>query len=586
MADLPKLTEANVCTWAGDTSLARGRPYVRDGSILNPRRQGNTLKAQCLGSSTTPYRVEIGLGPLGIVTGHCSCPVGSYGRCKHVAALLLSWIDDPAAFTVMEELTAALNQRTKDELVILITKMLERYPDLEMLLQLPVMAGGKVPVPVDPKVIERQVNQIFRHLDHQDYGSAYGFGQELIEIKNLGDQYTAAQDWRNAVTVYKTVMEGMLDNYEMLHDEGGESNDVVNECVTSLGQCLAAVEEPALRQVILRALVDVKLWDVKWGGIDMGYEAPTLILENATADERAQVAAWVRAELPKSADYSSSWRRETLGGFLLTLEAETMDDETFLRICRETGRSFDLVERLLQLGRSEEALAAARDMQDYELLSTARLFVAHGLTDRFTQLVGARAQKSNDSRLKEWLKEQAIDRNDIALALQLAKELFWAMPNITKYQELHELALDLQTWSSLRQEILTRLQADQRHHALLTQIYLYEDDIDAALRMVQQPLKSTGIFGYGLPSMKLEVARAAETTRPRAAIDLYREQIQLQIAQRNRGSYAMAAQHLKHLRSIYERLNDLPAWQKLVADTYNNNPRLRALHDELHSAGL
>lgn len=586
MSSLPKLTEADIRTWAGETSLSRGRPYARDGSILNPRRQDNALKAQCLGSAPTPYRVEIVLGAQGIVSGHCSCPIGSGGRCKHAAALLLTWVNDPDGFTVVEELTAALNQRSKDEVVILITKMLDRYPDLETLLELPIVTGGKAPAPVDPKVIERQVGQIFRQIDYDDYGSAYGIGQELVEIKNLGDQYVAAQDWRNAVTVYKTVMEGVLDNYEMLDDESGESSDVVNECVAGLGQCLAAVEDPSLRQVILRALFDVELWDVNWGGIDMGYEAPELILENATPAERAQVAAWVRAELPKGEDWSSAWRRETLGGFLLRLEAEKLDDETFLRICRETGRHRDLVERLLQLGRIEEAMRATDAASDYDLLTMERIFAPHGLVDRFAQLVAARAQKSKDSRLKEWLQAYATAQNNPALALQLAEELFWAMPSLAKYQEIQEIAQDLQKWPALKQEILQRLQADQRHHALLTQIFLYEEDIDAALRMVQQPVKTGLFFGYGPHSLKLEVARAAETTRPRAAIDLYCEQIQLLIAQRNRGSYATAAQYLVHLRPLYERINDLPGWQKLVADIKNNNPRLRALHDELRSAGL
>lgn len=340
-----------------------------------------------------------------------------------------------------------------------------------------------------------------------------------------------------------------------------------------------------MRQVILHALFSVELWDVKWGGIDMGYEAPDLIVEQATPAERAQVAAWVRAELPKGEDWSSSWRREALGGFLLRLEADTLDDETFLRICRETGRHRDLVERLLHLGRIDEAVAATADASDYELLTMEALFVEHTLVDRFAQLIVARAQNSDDRRLKEWLKARALVEDDPALALQLTEELFWTMPNLEKYQEVAELAQRLQQWPTLRLEIHQRLQADPQYRTLLTQIYLDEDDIDAALEMVQQPVK-TGLFLYGPQSMKLEVARAAETTRPHAAIHLYREQVHRLIDQRNRDSYATAAQYLVHLRPLYERTNDLPAWQQLVTEIRTNNPRLRALQDELRKAGL
>jgi len=45
---------------------------------------------------------------------------------------------------------------------------------------------------------------------------------------------------------------------------------------------------------------------------------------------------------------------------LLGLEAETIDDETFLRVCRETESYPYLIERLLKLGRPEEALAEAQ----------------------------------------------------------------------------------------------------------------------------------------------------------------------------------------------------------------------------------
>mgnify|MGYP001081115776 CR=1 FL=1 len=45
MTTLPKLTEADIHNWAGESSLAKGSPYFRNGSIIN-LRQGEWLKAR------------------------------------------------------------------------------------------------------------------------------------------------------------------------------------------------------------------------------------------------------------------------------------------------------------------------------------------------------------------------------------------------------------------------------------------------------------------------------------------------------------------------------------------------------------
>ena len=98
MPDLPELTEADIRRWTGDQSFARGSRYFSDGAIRNPRLAGSTLKAQCQGSQIQPYHVQVTLGATGIVAGYCSCPVGGGGNCKHTAALLLTWLDNPDEF--------------------------------------------------------------------------------------------------------------------------------------------------------------------------------------------------------------------------------------------------------------------------------------------------------------------------------------------------------------------------------------------------------------------------------------------------------------------------------------------------------
>jgi uncharacterized Zn finger protein len=124
------ITENQIRSRVGERSFTRGKRYYQQGAIMSRWLQGDTLKAQCWGSMPQPYHIWLQVGPDGIVAGECSCPVGSGGACKHVAALLLTWLHEPDSFQETEPLEKALEQRDKRDLIHLIRQMIARYPDL------------------------------------------------------------------------------------------------------------------------------------------------------------------------------------------------------------------------------------------------------------------------------------------------------------------------------------------------------------------------------------------------------------------------------------------------------------------------
>ncbi|MDY7076215.1 MAG: SWIM zinc finger family protein, partial [Chloroflexota bacterium] len=552
-----RLTESDIRRWTDERSFGRGQGYSRGGYVLNPRRQGDTIEARCQGSRPQPYHVEITLGPDGIASGTCSCPVGSGGHCKHAVALLLTWLHEPDSFTAVDDLETALDRRSKGELVVLIRRMLARYPDLETLLELPIVGEGSPP-PVDVEVIRRQARSAFAGIGYDDWGATYGVAQQLLELVEIGDDYAERESWRDAATIYQTVAQETLEHYGMLHDEEGYFHPVVNGCVEGLGECLKATEEDVQREVLLHALFDVYRWDVDFGGIDMGYQAPSIILEQATLEEKQQVAGWVRAAMPAGESWSDNHHRQVYSGFLLNLEKDQMDDEAFLRVCRETKRWRDLVDRLLALGRVEEAGATAREVSDYELLRLADIFASHDHADLAEELIRERPPTDRDSRLTVWLKERARERGDLAEALALAEELFWQQPAVSGYQELRDLALPLERWDELRTAILARL-ADDEKYRLLTEIHLEEGGIDRALETLKQVRASA--WGWGGGPLSIQVAQAAEESRPQEAIRIYVERAGQLIAARGRGNYAEAARYLCRVRDLHHRLDEQEAWE-------------------------
>lgn len=590
MTASPNLQEADVRRWVGSASFGRAQRYARQKAIHQGRRIGDTLKAQSMGSRPMPYEVEVTLDADGIASAYCSCPVGDGGHCKHVAALLLTWLDDPEAFPVMEDLDTALARRTKEELIALIRSMVARHPDFELLVAQPT-PGAASQEAVSTAFIRRQVDKALAGSSYEyGWGASYGLSGELDEILSTGDAYAAGQDWKNAAAVYMTVAEGILDEYEEIYDDEGDVAMVLSSCAEKLAPCLAGIDDPGERERILRALFDIYRGDVMLGGYGIADEVPGAILEHATPEERRHVAEWVREEIvPRTDDGSTNWGNEAYGGFLLDLEADILDDESYLRICRETGRLDNLIERLLALNRAEEALADACKAGDYRLLNVANQFVQSGHGEAIRKLIMERAQTSKDQRLTTWLRDYAADHDDWDTALRLSKDLFQTRPSVSSYKEVRAAAKALDRWEAVRRTLLEGLRQQERY-STLTEIYLAENKIDKALETVRLKPKRAGGFGfYGYgpdTSLKIRVAKAAEESHPHDAIDIYLNAVRQLIEQRGRDNYAQAAEYLKRIQTAYLGLNEPERWQLLIAEIRESNKRLPALKDELNKAKL
>ncbi len=195
-----KLTERAICRWVDEASFERGERYFRDGMIVHARHSGGLLKADSHGSSGNLYRVQATVEKGKIIAADCSCPVGDGGRCKHIAALLLTWLNQPDAFREVEKTNTALERRSKEELIALVKQMLLRAPDLELLLGLPLPAGTKPNQKINPETYRRQVATAFGGADFE-YGTAESIADELSATVQLVDDFLAQGDIENAATV-------------------------------------------------------------------------------------------------------------------------------------------------------------------------------------------------------------------------------------------------------------------------------------------------------------------------------------------------------------------------------------------------
>ena len=127
---IPTVTDELIAAQVDERSRARGMAYAADRAIVDGQRDGWTLRASCHGSRPEPYRVEVTFDDLGIAGARCSCPVGAEGGCKHVAALLITYRDDPDGFATVTDLGEVLETRSQRELIELIKRFVRQQPAL------------------------------------------------------------------------------------------------------------------------------------------------------------------------------------------------------------------------------------------------------------------------------------------------------------------------------------------------------------------------------------------------------------------------------------------------------------------------
>ena len=371
--------------------------------------------------------------------------------------------------------------------------------------------------------------------------------------------------------------------------------EFVGECIETLGYYLADERtDRVAREKSIEVLLAIYQRDLRADdshGFDSS--AADQLVRYATPLERQTIATWIRERLTDEEHKVMGSRRQAYGRFLLNLEKESLDDEAYLRICRETGRTSDLVERLLTLGRIDEAARETQRVDDLAVLGLVDLFIQHGQEGVAERLMRARITEKPAPHLLEWLQQYYRDKGNRAAELEVAETLFRTQPFLRRYQELGDLARRLDRWETLRSMLLAFLE-QAGNTTLLIQIALDEGDIDHAWQQLQGMAKkdsygstyNDGYGYYGFGDIALEVARAAEETRPHEAIELYRQSAERLIAQRDRQNYQAACKDLAKMRALYEKLGEHEAWTSYMTALREQNRNLRALKEELANAGL
>jgi catechol 2,3-dioxygenase-like lactoylglutathione lyase family enzyme len=437
--------------------------------------------------------------------------------------------------------------------------------------------------------------------------------QDLRAVQQTAQRLGRQGDVLGAATIYETLVTEIIEQSHLYY-EAAEYDDsyeeegyypeeeglerLVEECIEALGNALADQQtDRVAREKSIAVLLAIYQSDLHADDSHgFAQRAADQLVRYATPLERQTIAEWIGERLADEEEAITGSERQAYGGFWLDLEQETLDDEAYLRICRETGRTTDLVDQLLALGRIDEAVRETQRVDDLAILKLADLFVQHGQDAVAERLVSKRIKEKSALHLLEWLQQYYHDRGNLAAELEAVETAFRMQPSLRRYQELRELAKHLERWQTLRPELLAFLQqaGASRQATLVIEIALDEGDIDRALHLLKGMEKKDG-YGYtyndddgyyGFGDIALQVARAAEESRPREAIELYRQRAERLIAQRGRQNYQQACTFLAKMSALYEQLGEHDAWTSYLTGLREQNRNLRALKEEMADAGL
>jgi uncharacterized Zn finger protein len=571
---MPSLSEDDIRALASSQSFERGKDYYSNGALFDTRQIGEELRGYCHGSSHSPYRVSARLGPGGVEDADCTCPYDWGGICKHIVALLLTWVNETEMFQVSAPVADRLAGKSKEDLITLIQEMLKREPELERLLDLPFKPD--LEAPLDLTAFRRQIDFILQKRFSEPEERAF----ELAAMVETADRFAVEEHWIAAGAIYHLILSEIVPVYDELYDEDGDISSVLQECALGLELCFTeGSPDSPTRNSWFEALLEAEYKNIEMGGIDLAYPAQDILVEHTTDEEWREIAARVRERIGSLKEGYSRWGREALVNLLARRLERTAREEEISDLIFDWGSEQQQAFELLRQRRFAQAVAIAEkhfvDLPGLVLQFADALVHSGGTDEAIAYVTGQLGTRYRSSYLN-WLAKLAEKQLDHPTALEWWLKLFRESPVLEIYRNLGAVARWLEQWDSLRRHLIGELESKEQWD-LLIEIALEEGNVARALELL--PRQRWGRH-------ELKVAQAAETDYPQDSIEIYCQAVDRLIADRGRDNYQTAASILQSVKRLYERLDAHANWERYLTGLRALHSRLPALQDELKRAGF
>jgi uncharacterized Zn finger protein len=593
-----KLTEAIIRAGATGKSFQRGLELYHGGAVERATIQGHTLSGECLGTHSPYYRVQAEIDSGGVRSAACTCPYDWGSYCKHVVALLLTYLHEPGQFLARKEPADLLRDLDRERLLALLVKLLEKQPELYEWLEAELAAPatsdkGRKKVAerkkVDAEVYRRRVRSVMHSLDHMRASEAYwhvgGLTDELRGVEKTALEFLDAGDAETARAILKALVEESHDGFDYVDDSNGELGDFLSGLGETMAEVILSLDlDEEKREDLIDDLEDIheKLSDYGVEGLSVAIvaarygwgEVPHEKQARPTGEDEEEKIEWDE----EWDDEQAYGRIESTGNLnrtltkvkLNVLERQGRTDD-YLALCLKSGAHLRYALKLCELDRAAEAVSYALKNLAVaeEALALAKHLRESGYLDEAIR-IGEQGLKLNGHKaaLGEWLApiEEAQGRARQALQSWLAA--FHESPSLALYQTVKRLAGS--KWSKLKPDVMSTLEKSWNKQPLVD-VLLFEKMWDAAIKVADQK----GAYHNVIAT----VADAVIPHRPEWVIRVSIKQAEKLIAETQSKYYPAAADWLRKARDAYVRLDQANQWQEYLQrlkEQYRRRPALQA----------
>lgn len=602
---LPKITQSMIRAGTSPESFRRGEEYYREGAVSNAAIQGTLLSGECAGTYAPYYRVQVELDEAGIANASCTCLYEYGGYCKHIVALSLAYVHHPKSFTTRKAPTELLTDLDHNDLIAILTKLVQEQPDLydriEAMISVPSKSQKKRKKKVDIEVYRRHILSIVHSLDGMRMSEAYwhvgGLANQLREVQESAVKFLDAGDAETALEILLLLLDEASRAIEYIDDSDGELGGYVGDLGTPLAEAILSMElSQVARDRLVRRLeklidyagnygmegnLDIAVQAAKYGWDEVPKEmAPPRGLgpkdyEDDESDDWDEDEDWDEEdefEL-REWDLPSTSRFNDLSDAKLNVLDRQGRTEEYLALCKKEERHLRYALKLCDLKQEAEAVKYAK-----KHLSTAEesLQVAQRLRELrlVTQAIeiGEHGLKLNGSKtsLGEWLGpvEEAQGRTKQALAAWLAA--FGEHPSLETYKTIKRLAES--DWGRLRPEVIAKLRKSYDKQ-VLAEVLLLEEEWDEAIKVAEgrdvwYPVVET-------------VADGVMQHRPEWVAQISLKHAERLMAEAKSKNYPIAASWLRRAKQAYKLLGKTDEWKKYLGETKEKYKRRPALQNQL-----
>jgi hypothetical protein len=570
-------------------SFSRGQEYQRSGMVLEISRDGEMIYGECQGSEDMDYDVEVRIRGNDIIEADCSCPYEGDGDCKHIVALVLTYMVEYATVVDVSTTSAQvrpLAERSKEELIGLVEEMVSLHRDLKSLLNCP-SPGNVKNHDVDLRFVRDNLKLAIKQFEpYRNNHVALNYIRTIIKTART---FADEGDWHNTARICRALWDTLnSDNEYPVYDQNGDFVVTLVESIPLLEECLNQPDfhsDAGERYAILDCLLRTILWNTHHEQMgDSIYELQDLLTAFTTPDDLPTLKGAIETKLRSLP--SKNYLREPLIELLNDLDYAIHPDPQVLIDRFTAEQDFGrLAMKYIEWERYDEAISTLKKptLSLWELTTALNALIHHHQAKEAIALAVERMEQTFEPSLADWLISTYTQRGNHAAALEWAQRRMIHQPTINTYKTLKEIAIRLSQWKAVRAKFYEEFAWEDKH-PMLFDMYMEDQEWDRAWNLL--PRLTPRLNSYYMPGNDIRLAMASYRTHPSQALPILQKLAESQISRRERSAYAEAATTLGMVRTAFEALSQKPHWQRYIAELRETYKKLPAFQDELRKAGL